>query len=165
MTLWLQVTMAGLVMSLLFNGAVAKLWLAYPRAVVSMLPKPIQELAPQVTVDQRETIRWRLLWFYLLTVGMGLVTTAFLPIRGFLPLFATGYWQMFLVNLGDLIGLDWFFRQKNLSRLMIPGTEDCPAWQTKGWMLYLGLPEHLLLWPLIVCPLVGLLYQVLYFFN
>ncbi len=34
MTLWLQVTMAGLVMSLLFNGAVAKLWLAYPRAVV-----------------------------------------------------------------------------------------------------------------------------------
>ncbi len=108
MTLWLQVTMAGLVMSLLFNGAVAKLWLAYPRAVVSMLPKPIQELAPQVTVDQRETIRWRLLWFYLLTVGMGLVTTAFLPIRGFLPLFATGYWQMFLVNLGDLIGLDWF---------------------------------------------------------
>ena len=98
-------------------------------------------------------------------IRVSLVTTDFLPIRGFLPLFATGYWQMFLVNLGDLIGLDWFFRQKNLSRLMIPGTEDCPAWQTKGWMLQLGLPEHLLLWPLIVCPLAGLLYQVLYFFN
>lgn len=163
MILCFQVTVVGLVMSLVFNGALAKLWLAYPTAVVSMLPKQIQELAPRADLGQKQKIRWRLLWIYLLTLGLGLVTTAFLPIRGFLALFVTGYWQMFLVNLGDLIGLDWLFRQKKLSQLMISGTERCSAWQTKNWMISLGLPEHLILWPLVVCPLVGLLYQVLQF--
>ncbi|EJN93398.1 hypothetical protein ACVRWL_03465 [Streptococcus ratti] len=163
MALCFQVTVVGLVMSLVFNGALARLWLAYPTAVTAMLPKQIQQLAPKPDLLQRKKMRKRLFWIYLLILGLGLVTTAFLPIRGFLPLFVTGYWQMFLVNLGDLIGLDWLFRQKKLSQLMIPGTEDCSAWQTKIWMVSLGLPEHLLLWPLVVCPLVGLLYQVLQF--
>ena len=159
MALWLYVTLVGLLMSLLFNGAVARLWLTYPRAVVSMLPRQIQQIAPKPDGYQRQKMRKRLFWIYLLTLGLGLVTTAYLPVRGFLPLFMIGYWQLFLVNVGDLIGLDWLFRQKMIDHLMIPGTEDCPDWQTRNWMLHLGLPEHLFLWPLLVCPAAGLIYQ------
>ncbi|WP_367007472.1 hypothetical protein ABZ559_05415 [Streptococcus sp. ZY19097] len=36
MILCLHVTLVGLLMSLLFNVAIARLWLAYPRAVVSI---------------------------------------------------------------------------------------------------------------------------------
>lgn len=106
MVLWLLVILVGPLMSLVFNGAVARLWLTYPTAVVSMLPKRIRQTAPQDAPSQRKKIRRQLVWIYLLTLGLGLVTTACFPIRGFLPLFVTGYGQMFLVNLGDLIGLD-----------------------------------------------------------
>lgn len=161
MILCLHVTLVGLLMSLLFNVAVARLWLAYPRAVVSMLPKQVQQVAPKPDLLQRKKMRKWLFWIYLLTFGLGLGTTVYLPVRGFWPLFMTGYWQLFLLNVGDLIGLDWFFRQKMMVRLMIPGTEDCTDWHTRNWMLHFGLPEHLFLWPLLVCPIAGLLYQVI----
>ena len=161
MILCLHVTLVGLLMSLLFNVTIARLWLAYPRAVVSMLPKQVQQVAPKPDLLQRKKMRKWLFWIYLLTFGLGLGTTVYLPVRGFWPLFMIGYWQLFLVNVGDLIGLDWLFRQKMIDHLMIPGTEDCPDWQTRNWMLHLGLPEHLFLWPLLVCPIAGLLYQVI----
>lgn len=41
--------------------------------------------------------------------------------------------------------------------IMIPGTEHCKAWETKEWMKTLAIPEHLIGWPFMVCPLVGLI--------
>lgn len=64
---------------------------------------------------------------------------------------------MFFVNLGDFFGLDWWFRAKVKDRTMLPGTEHCKAWNTKEWLLTLAIPEHCLGWPLIICPLVGLI--------
>lgn len=163
MTIFLKVTLVGMVMSFIFNFILARLWLAYPAAVVNMLPKEIQALAPKADPKPLCKVRWSLFLLYLLILAIGLMTTALFHIRGFIPLFWIGYWQMFLVNLGDLIGLDWFFRKEYLRKLMIVGTEDCPTWKTKEWMMSLGLPEHLLFWPLIVCPTMGLIYQCVNF--
>ena len=41
--------------------------------------------------------------------------------------------------------------------MMIPGTEHCAAWNLKPWMLTLALPEHCIGWPIIVCPMTGLI--------
>ncbi len=64
---------------------------------------------------------------------------------------------MFFINLGDFFGLDWLFREKVKDKTMIPGMEHCKAWNTREWMLTLAIPEHLLGWPLILCPLVGVI--------
>lgn len=83
MILCLHVTLVGLLMSLLFNVAIARLWLAYPRAVVSMLPKQIQQVDPKPDLLQRKKMRKWLFWIYLLTFGLGLGTTVYLPVRAF----------------------------------------------------------------------------------
>lgn len=79
-------------------------------------------------------------------------------VSGFWNLFWTEYVEMSFVNLGDFFGLDCFFRGLVKDRgIMIPGTEHCEAWNLKKWMLTLALPEHCIMWPLIVCPLTGLI--------
>ena len=40
---------------------------------------------------------------------------------------------------------------------MIPGTEGHPDYEFKNWMRKLALPEHLLLWPLVLAPLLALI--------
>ena len=64
---------------------------------------------------------------------------------------------MFFINLGDFFGLDWWYRGAIKDKIMIPGTEHCRAWETKEWMKTLAIPEHLIGWPFVVCPLVGLI--------
>lgn len=98
-----KVTLVGTVMSLIFNLIFSRLWLAYPAAVINMLPKEIQAQAPKAELKQLCKLRWSLFSFLLFAYS--------------------SYWQMFLVNLDELIGLDWFFRKKYLQKLMILGTE------------------------------------------
>ena len=40
-------------------------------------------------------------------------------------------------------------------RFVIPGTEGHPGYGFKAWMKSYALPEHLLQWPLILCPLLA----------
>lgn len=80
-----KVTLVGTVMSLIFNLILSRLWLAYPAAVINMLPKEIQAQAPKAELKQLCKLRWSLFSFLLFAYS--------------------SYWQMFLVNLGELIGL------------------------------------------------------------
>ncbi len=38
----------------------------------------------------------------------------------------------------------------------LPGAEHCKAWTRWEWLKTLAIPEHGLLWTLIVCPIAGL---------
>lgn len=68
----------------------------------------------------------------------------------------TGYIQWMMVNLCDLFFLDIFLIQKKAKRrFVIPGTEGHPGYGFKAWMKSYALPEHLLQWPLILCPLMA----------
>lgn len=81
----------------------------------------------------------------------------------------TGYIQWMMVNIGDLFFLDvWLIQKKAKNRFVIPGTEGHPGYEFKAWMKDYALPEHLLQWPLLLCPLLaaaqaglGLLFQKL----
>ena len=70
----------------------------------------------------------------------------------------TGYVQWMIVNLCDLIFLDvWLIQRKAKRRFVIPGTEGHPGYGFGPWMKQYALPEHLLQWPLLMCPLAALL--------
>ena len=61
-----------------------------------------------------------------------------------------------IVNFCDLFFLDfWLIQEKAKRRFVIPGTEGHPGYAFKVWMKGYALPEHLLQWPLILCPLMA----------
>ena len=76
--------------------------------------------------------------------------------QGFWQMALTGYIQWMMVNLCDLFFLDIFLIQKKVKRrFVIPGTEGHPGYGFKACMKNYALPEHLLQWPLILCPLMA----------
>ena len=88
----------------------------------------------------------------------GALSTAERGTRGFWNLALTGYVQWMIVNLCDLIFLDiWLIQRKAKHRFVIPGTEGHPGYGFGPWMKQYALPEHLLQWPLLICPLAALL--------
>ena len=62
-----------------------------------------------------------------------------------------------IASLTDFILLDVVLFQTCKARLVIPGTEGHPGYGFKQWMCKLALPEHLLLWPLVMAPLVSVI--------
>ena len=86
----------------------------------------------------------------------GAVSTVEGGTTGFWRLALTGYIQWMVVNVCDLLFLDlWLIQRKAKRRFIIPGTEGHPGYGFKAWMKSYALPEHLLQWPLILCPLLA----------
>lgn len=154
---WARTILDGLLLCLVFNLTIALLWTYIPNSFKNMLPSEIRKAAP--ARERKEVIVLSAVLFplYPLIFAYMIVSNHMAGVSGFWNLFWTGYIEMFFINLGDFIGLDYFFRKINLNRVMIPGTENCKAWETKTWMKTLGVPEHLVIWPLVFCPLVGLI--------
>ena len=63
---------------------------------------------------------------------------------------------MMFVNAGDFFLLDVLSRLYVKDKGLIKGAEHHPDWEWKGWWK-LAVPEHGLMWPLLVCPLTGLI--------
>ena len=86
----------------------------------------------------------------------GAVSTAEGGNNRLLALALTGYIQWMVVNVCDLFFLDlWLIQKKAKRRFVIPGTEGHPGYGFKAWMKGYALPEHLLQWPLLLCPLMA----------
>ena len=89
--------------------------------------------------------------------------------KGFILCFAAQFlrrlhghiWPLLLVVIrlvahGDLLFLDvWLIQKKTKNRFVISGTEGHPGYEFKAWMKDYALPEHLLQWPLLLCPLLA----------
>ncbi len=154
---WARIVLDGLAMGVVFNVSTALLWTIAPTAFSQMMPKEIRNTAPKMTRSDLAVLAGLHLMQLLVIVYMAL-SAINAGIRGFWPLFWTAYLEMLFVSFGDLIGLDGFFRAYVCKHgLVPPGTAQCNAWHLKTWMLTLALPEHLLGWPLFLCPLAGLI--------
>lgn len=154
---WARVVLDGLAMCALFNVSTALLWTIAPTAFSQMMPKEIRAAAPKQTRGDLAVLAGLHLMQLLVIVYMA-ISAIHAGIQGFWPLFWTAYLEMLFVSFGDLIGLDGFFRAYVIRHGRIPpGTAHCAAWGLKTWMLTLALPEHLLGWPLFLCPLSGLI--------
>jgi len=154
---WFRTILDGLAMSAVFNCYVAVFWLLKPHSFITMFPRSLQKKARPVNREER---RHTLLMYGTLYPAalIWMVLSAYQAgISGFWPLFWTAYVEMMLISLGDLLFLDYLLLRKTGKRLHAEGVEDDPFYEPKNELMKLGLPEHLLLWPAVVCPLVGLI--------
>jgi len=154
---WSRTFIDGFMMSWCFNAVIALTWLIIPNTFSSMLPSEIRKASPRRNSKEVLLLRIILLFTYTFLLAYAIISAYIDKIMGFWNLFWMAYIEMFFVNLGDFFFLDIFFRKIMKKRIMIPGTEHCESWNTKKFLLTLGLPEHWILWPFIVCPVVGLL--------
>ena len=151
-----RILLDGLAMSAAFNLSTGLIMVAKPTFFTTCYPKEIQAIAPKNPHAMQDKLLFTALVILPVTL-FGVLSAHHAGIRGFWPLFWTGYLEWFLVNLGDFFGLDLLLREKMGSHLELPGTEGHPCYTRAGWMKSLVIPEHWLGWPLGVCPLFGLL--------
>ena len=154
---WLRTILDGVVLCVIFNAVVGLFFFVVPQAYSVMFPKRIKKAAaPYVKKKELVIMYWVLIPLYLLMFAYMAVSANFAGVTGFWNLFWTGYIEMMFVNIGDFVLLDCLGRIYVKDKNMIKGCEGHPDWEWKGWWK-LAVPEHFLAWPLIFCPLTGLI--------
>ena len=155
---WMRTILDGFAMAAYFNLFAAAVALYNPRLMFPSYPPAIIKNAPE-TPSKTENRFYRLWicfgeWLPLLLYGA--VSTVEGGTTGFWRLALTGYIQWMVVNVCDLLFLDfWLIQKKAKRRFIISGTEGHPGSGFKAWMKEYALPEHLLQWPLLLCPLMA----------
>lgn len=154
--MWVRIFIDGIAMSAVFNLATALIITINPAVFTAAYPKEIQKIAAPDPQARRH--KWQFgLWVMLPVTVYGVFSAYLAGLRGFWYLFGAGYIEWFLINLGDFFGLDLYFREKMGKHFELPGTENHWCYTRKGWMKSLAVPEHFVLWPLVVCPLMALI--------
>ena len=125
-----------------------------PRYMMACYPAAIRNAVTQPQTKREKTIYlWSMCAILLPLLAYGAASAATAGITGFWPLFWTGYVEWLMASLVDFFLLDMILFQTCKSRMIVPGTEGHPGYGFKQWMCKLALPEHLLLWPLVMAPL------------
>ena len=147
----------GIVMCVVFNAVVGMFFFVFPQAYSTMFPRGMKQAAkPYVRKDEVIKLYIILILLYLLMFLYMAVSAHLAGVSGFKNLFWTGYIEMMFVNAGDFFLLDVLSRLYVKDKGLIRGAENHPDWNWKGWKK-LAVPEHGLMWPLLVCPLTGLI--------
>ncbi len=154
---WSRTILDGIVMCVIFNGLVGLFFYVFPQAYSRMFPKGIkQAAAPYVNMKDVKVLRCVLIVIYLLMFLYMAVSAHLTGVSGFKALFWTGYIEMMFVNAGDFFFLDVLARIYVMDKDFIKGAEGHPDWKWSGWWK-LAVPEHGLAWPLLFCPLTGVI--------
>ena len=147
----------GIVMCVVFNAVVGMFFFVFPQAYSTMFPRGMKQAAkPYVRKAEVIKLYIILILLYLLMFLYMALSARFAGVSGFKNLFWTGYIEMMFVNAGDFFLLDVLSRLYVKDKGLIRGAENHPDWNWKGWKK-LAVPEHGLMWPLLVCPLTGLI--------
>lgn len=155
---WMRTILDGLIMSAVFNIGIALFMTVFTEAFAAeMYPKEIKEMAPHLKTVSKKPIKMMYAFLYLPVFVYGILSALNAGVTGFWTLFLMGYIECFLMNIGDFFGLDILFREKMGKRLVIKGTEGHPLYERKNWLKKVAIPEHWIVWPLVICPLDGLL--------
>lgn len=154
---WTRTILDGIVLCIIFNAVVGLFFFVIPQAYSTMFPKEMKKAAaPYITKKEYIILGLVLFTMYALMVIYMAVSAHFAGVTGFWNYFWTGYIEMMFVNIGDFVLLDYLGRIYVKDKNMIKGCEGHPDWEWKGWWK-LAVPEHFLGWPLIFCPLAGLI--------
>ena len=155
---WMRTILDGFAMAAYFNLFAAAVALYNPRLMFPSYPPTIIKNAPEPPSKTENRFYWLWICFgeLLPLLLYGAVGSVESSTTGFWPLALTGYVQWMMVNFCDLFFLDfWLIQGKAKARFVIPGTEGHPGYGFKAWMKSYALPEHLLQWPLILCPILA----------
>ena len=147
----------GIVMCVISNAVVGLFFFVFPQAYSTMFPKGIKNAAkPYVKKSEVVKMYFVMIPLYLLMFLYMAVSAHLSGVSGFKVMFWTGYTAMMFVNAGDFFLLDVLARVYVKDKGLIKGAHDHPDWEWKGWWK-LAVPEHGLAWPIIVCPMAGLI--------
>ena len=126
---WTRSILDGLAMAAYFNLFAAAAALYKPRLMFPCYPSAIIKAAkePPTKREAAGYWRWIILWEWLPLLLYGALSAV----------------------AGGLI------QKKTKNRFVISGTEGHPGYEFKAWMKDYALPEHLLQWPLLLCPLLA----------
>ena len=155
---WTRTILDGLAMAAYFNLFAAAVALYKPRLLFPCYPTAIIKAAkdPPTSAENRFYWLWICFGELLPLLLYGAVSTMEGGTTGFWPLALTGYIQWMMVNFCDLFFLDfWLVQRKAKRRFIIPGTEGHPGYRFNAWMKDYALPEHLLQWPFLMCPILA----------
>ena len=155
---WTRTILDGLAMAAFFNLFAAAVALYRPRLMFPCYPPAIIKAAkePPTKGENRFYLLWICFGELVPLLLYGAVSAVEGGTTGFWHLALTGYIQWTIVNLCDLFVLDfWLIQKKAKHRFIVPGTEGHPGYGFKAWMKGYALPEHLLQWPFLLCPLMA----------
>lgn len=153
-----RIILDGLAMAAYFNLFAAAAALYNPRLMFPCYPNAIIKSAkePPTKAENRFYRLWICFGELLPLLIYGATSAAEGGMTGFWQLALAGYIQWMMVNFCDLIFLDlWLIQKKAKSRFVIPGTEGHPGYELNAWMKSYALPEHLLQWPFLICPVLA----------
>ena len=153
---WQRMVLDGVVMAVFFNVTVLLGFFIFPQSYSVMFPREIKEAAAPFT-DKTDIRKMKLFLYalYLFLFVYWAISARLAGTEGFRHLFLTAYIEMSIVSVTDFIILDCWLPPR--IKHMIKGAQDCASWQRKQWLMKLAIPEHGLVWPLLMCPLAGLL--------
>ena len=157
---WTRTILDGLAMAAYFNLSAAAVALYRPRLMFPCYPPAIIKDAKQAPTRAETRFYWLWICFgeLLPLLLYGAISTVESGTTGFWNLVLTAYIQWMIINVCDLFFLDFLLIQKMAKdRFIIPGTEGHPAYEFGAWMKSYALPEHLLQWPLLLCPLMAVI--------
>ena len=154
---WTRTVLDGIVLCIIFNAVVGLFFFVIPQAYSTMFPKEMKKAAaPYITKKEYIILGLVLFTMYALMVIYMAVSAHFAGVTGFWNYFWTGYIEMMFVNISDFVLLDCLARIYVKDKNLIKGCEGHSGWEWKEWWK-LAVPEHFLGWPLIFCPLAGLI--------
>ena len=159
-----QVLWDGLTFGFLFNFAILILMRWMPRGMLHMLPKYFTAgTRPATRQETRDFYRCYLP--FLILIGFMMVIGGYRIYQGTGAGFAELYWHGYIIamfmNLGDALFLDLLEIGSRRHFYAEAWRVDPEKLQPANFARHLTLPEHGLLWPLLICPLIGLLYALI----
>lgn len=157
---WLRIVLDGFIMAAYFNLLAALLFFYNPRYIFPSYPEKILKDAKYPPTKKEKHVYF----FVMIVLEMlplllySTVSTLHSGTHTFWDIFWSTYIQWMIINFCDLFFLDYLLVQKKCkAKCMIVGTENHPGYTFSAWMKEYALPEHLLQWPLFMCPFMGLL--------
>ena len=155
---WTRTFLDGLAMAAYFNLFAGLVALYRPRLMFPCYPPAIIKAAKEPPTRAENRFYWLWICFgeLLPLLLYGAISALDGGTTGFWVLVLTAYIQWMMVDFCDLFFLDfWLIQRKAKSRFIIPGTEGHPGYVFKAWMKDYALPEHLLQWPFLMCPILA----------
>lgn len=152
---WARMTLDGLMMAGYFCFAAGAGIAVRPMMACNMYPKEIRKLVKPEPGHKKRVFLWLYVVTFLPVLVYGVLSAYISAIQGFWYLFWTAYGELMFVNLGDFLILDLWGRELLGERIMLPGTEGNPYYGRKLWMKTLAVPEHFILWPFVMMPVLS----------
>ncbi len=156
-----QAIIDSFIAGFIFTFSVGILMWAKPQGMLPMLPSCYTKGAKMPTRNEISSFNRLLASLYsflaFLIVVNGVRVYHGIPVT-FMNLFWHGYIVAMGMNIGDAVFLDILMINANRESWGALYEIDPEKLRARNFFLHMTLPEHILVWPLVICPFIGLFF-------